>query len=85
MNGRPAQRRSIVIAVLREHRVKVEPEPDREHYFEVHRGTFSEVMRLPDLVHYPTIERFQWVLGIAVSKFYPPRLTKPKRRPRPSN
>jgi hypothetical protein len=83
--GHRAQRRRVVLGVLRSEGIEAVQLTDDpffgSEFFELKRGQFDvQVIRLPDIVHYPTIERFKWRYGIAPERFYPPRPRR--RRPR---
>jgi len=67
--------------VLRAHGVIVTPLAEHPYYYELARPNTHHpillVKRLPDIVHYDTIESLHFEFNIPIPQFYP-------RRPRPA-
>ena len=90
MAGHPAQLRPIVLRVLRAHGVIVAPQIDHPYYYELERKDQHHpilvVKRLPDIVHWDTVDSLRFEFNIPIDQFYPPRRRQARRASRsPSN
>lgn len=82
--GKPAQIRPAVVSVLRAHGVEVDPVRDSPYYFDLFRRDPQHPillsMKLPDIVHWDTLDNLRFSFNIPIEQFYAPRKKLPRRR-----